>query len=514
MTTPDWVKDAVFYQIFPDRFARSGRVNVQNGKEIKAWGTDPAEQGFQGGDLYGVVDRLDYLDDLGVTALYLNPIFSSAANHRYHTYDYYEVDPLLGGNDALRELLDAAHHRGIRVVLDGVFNHASRGFWPFHHILENGGDSPYVDWFVIQDWPLRPYASDADHNYDAWAGIPALPEFNTDNPDVRDFLFDVAEHWMNFGIDGWRLDVPNEIDDDAFWRQFREVVKSANPEAYIVGEIWGDASRWLQGDQFDAVMNYPFLDPTLSFFGADTLRDYRKAHLDFEPLDAPAFAEEITELFARHDDAVTHAQLNLLDSHDMARARWILGGDDAAHRLSVLFQMTMPGAPCIYYGDEIGMASAGDPHCREAFPWEEREAWDEDLLDFYRQATALRHEYPVLRTGGVEFFHAEGEVVGVRRFANGAEAGSRNGGEGPAESDAAPETREMVLFFNAGSDAVRLTLDPDAVASDALARVWPPETASTATNGERSGTEIDLALDARPAEVHLPARSAQIWRQT
>ncbi|HKL88888.1 MAG TPA: glycoside hydrolase family 13 protein, partial [Salinibacter sp.] len=256
--TPDWAKHAVFYQIFPDRFARSGQVPHQDDVPLKPWGAPPEEQGFQGGDLYGIVNNLDYLDDLGVTALYLNPIFASAANHRYHTYDYYEVDPLLGGNEALRELLDAAHARDIRVVLDGVFNHASRGFWPFHHVLENGPDSPYTDWFVIHDWPLRPYATEPDaHNYAAWAGLPALPEFNTDHPAVRDFLFGVAKHWIDFGIDGWRLDVPAEIDDPPFWREFRDVVKTANPEAYLVGEIWDEAPAWLEGDRFDALMNYP-----------------------------------------------------------------------------------------------------------------------------------------------------------------------------------------------------------------------------------------------------------------
>jgi neopullulanase len=174
--TPDWAKHAIFYQIFPDRFARSPRARHPRGITFKPWGSPPAVQGFQGGDLWGIVDKLDYLQALGITALYLNPIFASAANHRYHTFDYFQVDPLLGGNEALRELLDKAHARGIRVVLDGVFNHASRGFWPFHHVLENGKKSPYLDWFIVQDWPLRPYSSDKDTppNYSAWWDLPAL----------------------------------------------------------------------------------------------------------------------------------------------------------------------------------------------------------------------------------------------------------------------------------------------------------------------------------------------------
>ena len=204
---------------------------------------------------------MDYLVDLGINAIYLNPIFSSAANHRYHTFDYMQVDPLLGGNAALRELLDEAHRRDIRVVLDGVFNHASRGFWPFHHILENGSNSPYLDWFLIQGWPLRPYHSNAKRppNYQCWWNLPALPKINIKNPGARKYILDVARHWVEFGIDGWRLDVPEDIDDPPFWRDFRKVVKGANPEAYIVGEIWHLAQEWLEGDRFDAVMNYPCL---------------------------------------------------------------------------------------------------------------------------------------------------------------------------------------------------------------------------------------------------------------
>lgn len=407
--TPDWVKHAVFYQIFPDRFARSERLKHPRGLHFKPWGAPPEEQGFQGGDLLGIVDKLEYLQELGITALYLTPIFASASNHRYHTYDYYQVDPLLGGNAALRELLDQAHARGMRVVLDGVFNHAGRGFWAFHHILENGANSPYLDWFIIRGWPLRPYCSDLNHapNYDCWWGLPALPKFNIRNPGVRDYLLDVARYWIEFGIDGWRLDVPTEIDDDSFWRAFRRVVKTANPEAYLCGEIWRPAQRWLQGDQFDAVMNYPFSRAVLSFFGARTLRKgYKPGHYELFPLTASAFARQIDALHALYDWQVNSAQLNLLDSHDTARALWIVGEDQSALRLCVLCQMTMPGAPCIYYGDEIGLSSAQDPFCRAAFPWQDRAQWDLDLLAFYRKTIALRQRYTVLRTGTFQRLHA------------------------------------------------------------------------------------------------------------
>jgi len=483
ISTPDWVKNAVFYQIFPDRFARSGRVEAQDGLNLKPWGAPPEAQGFQGGDLYGIVDRLDHLGELGVTALYLNPIFASAATHRYHTFSYEAVDPLLGGNAALRHLLDVAHDRGMRVVLDGVFNHASRGFWAFHHVLENGGNSPYLDWFRVHDWPLHPYAPDAEtpHNYDAWAGLPALPEFNTDNPEVQRFILRIARMWVEFGIDGWRLDVPYEIEDDDFWRRFRDVVKTANPDAYIVGEIWEEAQSWLQGDQFDAVMNYPFLSPTLSFFGAETLRDYKKTHLHFEPAGARTFADAIGRVFDLYPWEITQAQLNLIGSHDMARPLWIVGGDRDALRLASLFQMTTPGTPCIYYGDEIGMAAGDDPHCREAFPWDRRTAWDDALLDHYRRATTLRHAHDVLRTGRFDVFYAEDRTVGFRRtYAD--------------RPDAA------LCLFNASPSpvAVDLTSDRAEVPAARYAAAWPAD-----------GAPLDLSHGA--ATTTIPPRSARVW---
>ena len=453
--TPDWAKNAIFYQIFPDRFARSPRTKYPRGIRLKPWGSPPQEQGYQGGDLHGVVDKLDYLQDLGITALYLNPVFSSASNHGYHTFDYYQVDPLLGGNEALRELLDAAHARDMRLVLDGVFNHASRGFWPFHHVLENGGNSPYIDWFIIKGWPLRPYNHDADnhHNYAAWWDLAALPKLNVDNPGVRDYLMEVARYWIEFGVDGWRLDVPGEIDDDSFWREFRHVVKEANPEAYIVGEIWSDARRWLQGDQFDAVMNYLFTVPVINFFAAQTVRlEYKRDDYDLRPFTAPEFAKAIDQVLALYDWQINLAQLNLLDSHDTARALWVMGEDKSALRLAALFQMTMPGAPCIYYGDEIGLSAGDDPLCREAFPWDDASAWDMDLLDFYQQATALRHRYPVLRTGAFEHIYAKGELYVFRRVLG---------------------DEQAIVVFNTAGSPTPVTLDLPGSGPAVYNQAWP-----------------------------------------
>ncbi|MDY7077515.1 MAG: alpha-amylase family glycosyl hydrolase [Chloroflexota bacterium] len=430
---PEWVKDAVFYQIFPDRFAKSARVPKPS--NLEPWDSPPTHFGFKGGDLLGVAEHLDYLENLGINAIYFNPIFQSAANHRYHTHDYYRVDPILGGNETFHELLNAAHARNIRVVLDGVFNHASRGFYQFHHALENGAASPYLDWFYFDEErlqagePLDAYPSPQklDHlrhtqhslqelGYQAWWNLPPLPKLNAETEAVRRFIFDVARHWIQFGADGWRLDVPGEIDDDQFWREFRRVVKTANPEAYIVGEIWHDATRWLQGDQFDAVMNYILNRACLGFFGGERLdTTQHPGGYMLQPLSATQFADALDDMLALYDWEVTLAQLNLLSSHDMPRFLTLVREDKAALKLATLFQMTFPGAPCIYYGDEIGMEGRHDPDCRRAFPWDET-CWDHDLLAFFRRAIRLRRERPALRQGRYLRLHAD-DQHGVYAFA-------------------------------------------------------------------------------------------------
>ncbi len=413
--TPDWVRDAVFYQIFPDRLAKSDLLHKPH--NLEPWLGPPTSHGFKGGDLLGVMEHLDYLVELGVNAIYFNPVFQSAANHRYHTYDYYQVDPLLGGNESLRALLDAAHKRGIRVILDGVFNHASRGFFQFHDIMENGPYSPYIDWFNVHGWPLNAYESANPPNYDAWWHLPALPKFNISNPDVREYLLGVGQFWIELGIDGWRLDVPAEIDDDAFWQEFRRRVKGANPEAYIVGEIWHDARRWLKGDQFDAVMNYLFTKLCIEFFidtevNPDLVRG--SSLWPVRDIGAREFAQEIEALIKLYPPEVTEVQLNLLDSHDTPRYLTMANGDDTALRLATLFQMVYPGAPCIYYGDEIGMTGGKDPLSRAAFPWG-ASVWNVDLLTFFQKVTRLRHAHPALRRGQYITLHGEGNMYALAR---------------------------------------------------------------------------------------------------
>jgi cyclomaltodextrinase len=411
ITTPNWVKHAVFYQIFPDRFAKSDTLIKPN--NLQPWDSPPTPEGYKGGDLLGVVEHLDHIQELGATAIYFTPIFQSASNHRYHTHDYYLVDPLLGGNPALRTLLDAAHKRGMKVVLDGVFNHASRGFFYFNDILENGPHSAWLDWFIIEDWPLHPYDGEKPANYVGWVGNRALPKLNTDNPQVREYIMQVAEYWLRKGIDGWRLDVPFEIKTEGFWQEFRARVKAINPEAYIVGEVWRDARQWLQGDQFDGVMNYLFTEAAIAFTAGprvrpETLKD--RSYDPSKPLNGYAYADRIDWLLQLYPWDIQLTQLNLLDSHDTARLLNIVGFDTAGVYLATLLLMTFPGAPSIYYGDEIGLPGELDPDCRRGMPWDRRELWDLDVLAYHKEMIALRHAHPALRTGAYHRLYANDDV--------------------------------------------------------------------------------------------------------
>jgi neopullulanase len=486
ITTPEWVKDAIFYQIFPDRFAQSKAVPKPS--NLEPWDSPPTTYGFKGGDLLGVVEHLDYLQDLGVTAIYFTPIFQSCANHRYHTHDYYQVDPILGGNAALRRLLDEAHRRDMRIVIDGVFNHASRGFFQFNHILENGPSSPYLDWFTVKGYPLHAYDS-RPPNYVAWVGLKALPKLNTSTPAVRQFLWEVGRYWIEQGVDGWRLDVPAEIDDDEFWREFRRQVKGANPEAYIVAEIWHEAQRWLQGDQFDATMNYLFTMACLGWLARKTLALRLARHVwgyrSLRTLSGRAFAQTIDRLLTLYDPAVNQVQLNLLDSHDTARFLTLADGDESAFRLATLFQMTYPGAPCIYYGDEIGLMGGNDPDCRRTFPWDERR-WNHSMRSYVKQCIALRRAHPALRRGDYTHLYVSGDVYAFgRRLAD--EAPSRPPFREVRRDGASNETIVVVLNASYATFELDVPLKGYLPAGSRLRDVWSNTPASVVGDRLRGG---------------------------
>lgn len=403
--TPKWVADTIFYQIFPDRFAKSDALTKPAG--IEAWDTDPTTYGYKGGDLLGVAEHLDYLDDLGVTGIYLNPIFQSASNHRYHTHDYFKVDPLLGGDEAFDTLISACKERGMRVVLDGVFNHASRGFFYFNDVLENGAASPWIDWFHIEDdFPVNAYDHDEPPGYKAWWGLHALPKLNTDNPQMREYLMQVGEYWIRKGIDGWRLDVPDEITTPGFWEEFRQRVRAINPEAYIVGEIWEVSTEYLSGQRFDALMNYVFTEAVLAFTGRERIvrkLQEDRAYNPWPPMDGVEYAQRIDLLLGVYDWNVHKAQMNLLDSHDTARAVTLAGGDVRTLELASLLLFTFPGAPTVYYGDEIGLdGGLPDKWARKTFPWDDESRWNTVLRAHYQALIKLRQELPSLRQGSYQ----------------------------------------------------------------------------------------------------------------
>jgi len=383
---PDWVPEAVFYQIFPDRFANGDESN--DPANVQPWGSPPTIWGFQGGDLEGILKRLDYLTDLGVNALYLNPIFLASSNHRYNTTDYYRIDPKLGTLEDFRQLLKRAHRGGMRVVLDGVFNHCGRGFFAFNDLLENQEHSPYRDWFHVKSFPLRAYGTGKLESYLGWWDHRELPKFNTANPEVRRYLLGVARHWIDQGADGWRLDVPNEIDDDDFWAEFRQTVKQANPEAYLVGEIWHPDPRWVGPRHFDGLLHYPFRQAVLDYLRGE------------EADGGNAFSEKVEGLVKIYPKGQAAGHYITMGSHDTPRLRTELGGSMAKVRLALLAQFTHPGTPGIYYGDEIGLEGGKDPGCRGAFPWDKQD-WEQELRQHVQRLITLRRQLPQLRRGEI-----------------------------------------------------------------------------------------------------------------
>lgn len=403
-TTPDWVKDAVFYQIFPERFANGDTSNDPEG--ALPWGSaDPTPTNFFGGDIQGVIDHLDHLSELGINAIYFTPLFTATTNHKYDTEDYMQIDPQFGDKDTLKKLVDLCHERGIRVLMDAVFNHSGRTFAPFVDVQKNGENSKYKDWFYVRSLPLE--VVDGIPTYDTFGFEPLMPKLNTENPEVKEYLLKAAEYWIKeTGIDGWRLDVANETGHQ-FWREFRQVVKKAKPDAYILGEVWHESSIWLEGDQFDAVMNYPFTNAVLDFFINRNV-------------DAEKFSFMLGKQLAGYPRQASEVAFNLLDSHDTARLLTLAGGDKRLMKLAALFQFTYSGTPCIYYGDEIGMDGGHDPGCRKCMEWDENKQ-DKDLFSFYQTIIKLRKEHTALRTGTFKFLTADnqgGKLAYVREDDN------------------------------------------------------------------------------------------------
>ncbi|MGE5674670.1 MAG: glycoside hydrolase family 13 protein [Mycobacterium leprae] len=393
---PAWIREAVLYQIFPDRFCNGDQRNDPEG--CMPWGQLPDRQSMAGGDLAGIRQKLEYLKGLGVNCLYATPLFQSPSNHKYDTTDYYRIDPSFGTNDEFKALVTEAHQQGMRFLLDAVFNHCGKDWFAFVDVIRKGRRSKYKEWFYhLHAFPVKPSAC----NYETFAnGVASMPKLNTANPELAEYLLQVAEYWINEAdIDGWRLDVANEV-DHGFWRAFRRRVKAAKPDAFILGEIWHDPTEWLQGDQYDSVMNYPWRDATLAFLGGQ--------------LDAREYDQALTRLRFAQTAEVTRGLVNLLGSHDTPRVRTVLGSREKAAQAAVLL-LTAEGVPMIYYGDEVGLEGGPDPDCRRCYPWDDPTQQDQPMLAIYRRLIAIRRTFPWLSDGARESVTAD-PVTGLLGF--------------------------------------------------------------------------------------------------
>ncbi len=393
---PDWVRDAFFYQIFPERFDNADPGTDPHG--VTPWGEPPTRDNFFGGDLPGITRRLPHLQGLGVTALYLTPVFAAATNHRYDAVDYTRIDPVLGGDAAFETFLERAHQADIRVVLDAVFHHCGDQHPYFQDVIARGADSAYVNWFSVSGFPVQ---SHPEPNYLTCSGCHYLPKLNVHNPQVRQHLFDAASRWMRSGIDGWRLDVPYMLENPSFWRQFRALVKDHDPRQYIVAEVWDRATEWTDGSMSDAAMNYRLRDAILAF-----VSEWRGG--------GEAFAADLAAIDSEIPAEAKGLMMNLLGSHDTERVLTHCGGDVGAARLAFALMFTAEGAPMVYYGDEVGMTGFNDPDCRGCMDWDQS-TWNADLMSWIGTLATLRRENVALRRGRESTISATENTIVRRR---------------------------------------------------------------------------------------------------
>lgn len=406
---PKWVKETIWYQIFPERFANGDTSNDPKG--TLAWSSKehPGREDFFGGDLQGVIDHLDYLVDLGINGIYLCPIFKAHSNHKYDTIDYYEIDPDFGDKETFRKLVAEAHKRGIKIMLDAVFNHMGYESPQWQDVVKNQEESPYASWFHIHSYPVA-FGKNGNEegaktvSYDTFAFTPRMPKLNTANSEVQAYLLEIATYWIKeFDIDAWRLDVANEVDHH-FWKRFYQETVAIKADFYILGEIWHSSQSWLNGDEFHAVMNYAYTETIEKFFVEQSISGTK-------------MISGLNEQLMLYRQQTNEVMFNMLDSHDTARLLTIAEEDKAVAQMTLAFAFLQPGSPCIYYGTEVGMTGENDPDCRKPMIWE-KERQDQEFLVFTKELIQLRKEYQeVLSLGILEFIQAEDETefIGFKR---------------------------------------------------------------------------------------------------
>ena len=376
---PDWAANKVVYQIFPSRFAASQPVDK------KLWYKAPiTPMDDLHGDFRGIIDHLDHIQDLGIDVIYMTPSFKSNSCHKYDTIDYYEIDPSFGTKEELKELVQKAHDRGMKVVMDAVFNHTGKEFFAFQDILEKGEKSKYLDWYYIDELPLKGKWGEIP-NFLCFGYYGGMPKLNLKNPEVEKYITDVACYWIReCDIDGWRLDVGDEI-SHFFWKRFRRAIKAVKKDMLIIGEIWHYAGDFLEGDEWDTVMNYPFYLNLI-----DLLAD--------EKINVSQFVQNLGYLKGRLHKKCYPLMWNLIDSHDTARFLHLCKDNKKKQHLAAAFQLLLPGMPMIYYGDEYAMPGANDPDCRRGMYWDE-EYQDKEMFEWYKQLLQVRKKYKCIVEG-------------------------------------------------------------------------------------------------------------------
>lgn len=376
---PQWAANKAVYQIFPSRFAASQPVDRELWYKAPITPMDDLH-----GDLRGIIEHMDHIQKLGIDVLYMTPVFKSNSCHKYDTIDYYQVDPSFGTLEDLKELVQKAHERGMKVVMDAVFNHTGREFFAFEDILEKGEKSKYLDWYFIEGFPLEGGSGEIP-NFKCFAYHGGMPKLNLRNPEVEKFITDVACYWIKeCDIDGWRLDVGDEI-SHFFWKRFREAVKAVKKNMLIIGEIWHYAGDFLEGDEWDTVMNYPFYLNMI-----DLLAD--------EKINVSRFVQNLGYLKGRLNKKCYPLMWNLIDSHDTARFLHLCNNNKKKQHLAAAFQLLLPGMPMIYYGDEYAMPGANDPDCRRGMYWDE-EYQDQEMFEWYKQLLHVRKEHTCIVDG-------------------------------------------------------------------------------------------------------------------
>ncbi|MGP6146577.1 glycoside hydrolase family 13 protein [Jeotgalibaca sp. A122] len=412
---PEWVKKTVWYQIFPERFKNGDPKN--DPENVLEWDSRDVltTTDFYGGDIQGIMDGLDYLEDLGINGLYLTPIFRAPSNHKYDTTDYYEIDPNFGDKALFREFVEEAHRRGMRVMLDAVFNHIGAESTQWRDVAEYQEKSRYKDWFFIKEFPvpsaeeIRNFPPETiehveDLPYETYAYVPMMPKINTHNPEVQEYLLNIATYWIKeFDIDGWRLDVANEV-DHAFWRKFNDACLSIKPDLYILGEIWTSSRSWLDGEQFHGVMNYSLVGNIIDYFVGKEIPTRKMANV-------------LNEQLMQYRKQTQETMFNMLDSHDVPRILTMANGDIDLVKATLTFMFMMHGTPCIYYGTEVGMMGGADPQNRRCMVWDE-EQQDRVMYEFTKELIAFRKDYqPLLSYGFLkwELILDEEKIVGVKR---------------------------------------------------------------------------------------------------